>query len=363
MHTFEITFQIDYSMFLQLMKLPSIKKASNRVYRTNCYLKKGITQIELRIYQYVPKNSGIMFEKYYLVLRCNAGVIMGENPILALDMNKYTKEEIVQKLQNKMYEIEELQFLNIHKYDMVMWKTNRIDIAKDIFDSCIDPTLAIILCNLSFPYNHYQIKPVKIQKDKYLLMTESCYFRSKSRTINIYFKLVEINNNHKIIDENTLNLIEKMIRIEIQIEKKGITNLNRNKQDKRSLEQFLDGDFCYAYLEKEILSIFGAEKYVNTTIAINLIQHSAYSNYDKTILSSILRMIHKYNGLYELEKAVADVNIFTPPEYGNLRQFREKWLRKIRELGINPATIPDSFGIDEMPSIYELLQKRGITNE
>lgn len=358
MHTFEITFPIDYSMFLQLMKLPSIKKASSRVYRTNYYSKKGITQIELRIYQYVPKNSGIMLEKYYLVLRCNAGVIMGENPILALDMNKYTKEEIVSKLQNIMYEIDVLRFFNIHKYDMIIWKTNRIDIAKDIFDSSIDPTLAIILCNLSFPYNYYRMNPVKIEKDKYLLMTESCYFRSKSRTINIYFKLVELNNNHKIIDEDTLNLIEKMIRIEIQIEKKGITNLNRNKQEKRSLEQFLDGDFCYAYLEKEILSIFGAEKYVNTTIAINQIQRSAYSNYDKTVLSSILRMIHKYNGLYELEKAIADVNVFTPTEYGNLRQFREKWLKKIRALEISPVTIPDHFGIMEFPSIYQLLKNQ-----
>lgn len=356
MHTFEITFQIDYFMFQQLMKLPSIIKVSSRVYRTNYYSKKGITQIALRIYQCVPKNSETVIEKYYLVLRCNAGVIMGENPILALDMNKYTKEEIVQKLQNRMYEINELRFLNIHKYNMIIWKTNRVDIAKDIFDSSIDPTLAIILCNLSFPYNYYQMKPVKIKKDKYLLMTESCYFRSKSRTINIYFKLVEINNNHKIIDEDTLNLIEKMIRIEIQIEKKGISNLNRNKQNKRSLEQFLDSNFCYAYLEKEIRSIFGAEKYVNTTTAINLIQQSTYSTYDKTVLFSIIQMIHKYNGLYELEKAIADVNVFTPTEYGNLRQFREKWLKKIRALGISPVTIPDHFGRTEFPSIYQLLK-------
>ena len=187
-------------------------------------------------------------------------------------------------------------------------------------------------------------------------MTESCYFRSKSRTVNIYFKLVEINNNHKIIDEDTLEKIEHMIRIEIQINKKGIYNLNRNKQDKRSLENFLDNNFCHSYLEKEILSIFGAEKYVNTATAKKLIDQSRYSTYDKTVLLSIIQMIHKCNGLYELEKAIVDVNTFTPTEYGNLRQFREKWLRKIRLLGINPVTIPDHFGVTELPSIYTLLK-------
>lgn len=123
------------------------------------------------------------------------------------------------------------------------------------------------------------------------------------------------------------------------------------------MENFLDGDFCYSYLEKEILSIFGAEKYVNTATAINLIQQSKYKDYEKTVLISIIKMIHKYNGLYELEKAVSDVNTFTPIEYGNIRNFKDK-LKKIRALGINPVTIPDRFGTKELPSIYELLKSR-----
>lgn len=336
--------------------MSNLVKVSNRIYRSNYYAKKGIMQIELRVYGYTQKSTGELREKYYLVLRCNAGAIMGENPVLALDMNNYTKEEINERLQKRIYEISELRFLKIHEC-MTIWKTNRVDITKDIVCSNISPILEIIMCNLSFPYNYRKMKPVKIKKNKYQLMSESCYFRSKSRTINIYFKLVEINNNQKIIDKNTLDKIENMIRIEIQIGKKGIYNLNRNELEKRSLEKFLDADFCYAYLEKEMVSIFGAEKYVKTSTAVNLIQNSIYSAYDKAVLLSIIDMIHKFNGLYELEKAIADANIYTPIEYGNLRKFREKWLRKIRKLGINPATIPDRFGIMELPSIYQLLKR------
>ena len=60
---------------------------------------KRITQIEIRIYQYTSKTTGDTIEQYYLLLRCNAGMIMGESPVLALDMNKYTKDEIIERLQ------------------------------------------------------------------------------------------------------------------------------------------------------------------------------------------------------------------------------------------------------------------------
>ena len=317
-------------------------------------------KIELRVYKYISKKTGKKIESYYLLLRCNAGMIMGENPTLALDLTKYTKEEIIERLQKRIYEINEFRFLNIHKCDMVCWKADRVDITKDIINANINPTIAIIMCNLSFPYGHCKMKPVKINKSKSQLMVESCYFRSKSRTVNIYFKLVEINNNEKIIDEDTLDKIKNMIRVEIQLSKKAIYNLNRSKQDKRSLENFLDGDVWYSYLEKEILSIFGAEKYVNTATAKQMIEQSTYSTYDKKVLLSIIQMIHKYNGLYELEKAIADINTFTPTEYGNLQNFRRRWLQKIRDLGINPVTIPDTFGTTELPSLYQLLkQERG----
>lgn len=220
MHTFEIKCRISSSMFQYLMKLQCLMKVSKRVYRTNYYQKKGIMQVELRVYRYTAKGTGETCEKYYLLLHCNTGIIMGENSVLALDMKKYTKEEIVKRVQKRIYEINEFRFLNLHQCDMVYWKTDRVDITKDIFCPDINPTLLIVMANLSFPYNHCNMKPIKIHKNKYQLMTESCYFRSGSRTVNIYFKLVEINNNLKILDENTLEEIQNMIRVEIQIEKR-----------------------------------------------------------------------------------------------------------------------------------------------
>ena len=70
---------------------------------------------------------------------------------------------------------------------------------------------------------------------------------------------------------------------------------------------------------------------------------------------SIIDMIHKLKGLYELEKAIADPKVYTPLQYGNIRTFKERWLKKFKQLGIQPIVIPDNIGIDEVPSIYELL--------
>lgn len=77
---------------------------------------------------------------------------------------------------------------------------------------------------------------------------------------------------------------------------------------------------------------------------------------------SIIDMIQRFKGLYELEKAIADNNIYTPSQYGNIRLFKERWLKKFKRLGIQPVVIPDSMGIDEIPSIYDLLIKESEEN-
>ena len=124
---------------------------------------------------------------------------------------------------------------------------------------------------------------------------------------------------------------------------------------KRAIKPFLEKDFCHDYLEKELKNIFGVQKYVSRSKAVELINNSSYKPYDKAVMLSIMDMIQQFKGLYELEKAIAAPKIHTPIQYGNLRTFKEKWLKKFKQLGIQPVVIPDIMGIDELPSIPELL--------
>ena len=161
-------------------------------------------------------------------------------------------------------------------------------------------------------------------------------------------------NTGQVIQIGEEQRIKAMIRFEIQIKKKGIEYLATKLPTKKSIQQFLDQDFCLDYLTKEIKAIFRTEKYVSRSKAEMIINSSSYKPYEKAVMLSIIDSIQRYNGLYELEKAIDDKNICTPSQYGDLRSFRNRWLTKIRGLGIQPVVIPDSFGTMELPSIYNL---------
>jgi hypothetical protein len=350
MHTFEVSCNIPPSVYRYLHdNLPNLVNVSQCVERTNYYSAKGITQIELRIHEYFK--YGVQLQKYFLVLRCNPSIIMGDGKVFLLDMEKYTSAEVLAKLQKRIHEINEMRYVRLDKQPVSIFSANRADVAKDII---VDfPQLVIWLCNMSFPFKYHNMERKPIRKDRDMLYIESCCFSNGSREINIYHKFIELINNHKMIPSPEEERIQRTVRLEIQIRKRGIYNMKL--PTKRSIKPFLEKDFCTEYLKKEIRSIFGIYRFVSRKKAVDIINNSQYKPYDKAVMLSIITMIHQFRGLYELEKSIDDVNINTPLQYGDLKTFRTRWLKKFYRLGISPVVLPDVLNIDEMPSIYELL--------
>lgn len=331
------------------INLPSLSQVSKNVKRTNYYSAKGIMQIELRTYQY--EVDGKTCSKYYLVLRCNPSIIMGDSKVFLMDMEKYTTCEIIERLQRRLYEINEFRYLQLDKLPIGLFLTNRADIADDIIVE--RPEIMVWLSNMSFPYKYRNMKRKRINKDIDKLYFESCCFASKSRGFNIYDKRIAMINTNMPILPGDKERLERTLRLEIQVKKRGIRNMKL--PTKRSIKPFLDKDFCHGYLEKEIRSVFGVQKYVSRNKAVEIINASQYKPYEKAVMLSIIDMIQQYYGLYNLEQAIDNENVYTTPQYGNLRSFREHWLSKIRKLGISPVVIPDKFGIEEVLSIHEIL--------
>lgn len=307
-------------------------------------------QIELRTYQYAK--YGVMMEQHYLVLRCNPTILVGEKTkVFLVDLEKYPSDEILQKLQKRLYEVNEFRYVRLDRLPVSIFLADRVDIAKDVL---LDfPQLVVWLANMSFPYGYRNMKRKMIHKKIDELYIESCTFYNHSRSINIYHKWIEMINNHKTILPEEEQRIQSTVRFEIQIEKKGIYNLKL--PTKRSIAAFLEQDFRDTYLEKEIKAIFGTERYVSRSRAAEIISNSHFKPYDKQVMSSIIDTIYRFRGLYGLERAIADEDIHSPPQYGNLRSFKQRWLGRFKQLGIQPVVLPDSLGMDEMPSIYELL--------
>lgn len=352
MHTFEIICWLPKKQYQYLHEnLPSLQQVTPYVERTNYYMAKGITQIELITYEY-PKN-GMMLQHHYLVLRCNPSIIMGDSKIKLVDLEKYTSSEILNRLQKRLYEINEFRFIRLDKLPVTIFLAREVHIAVDIVHEC--PQLIVWLCNMSFPYHYQRMKRTEIKKTSDVLFAESCCFHNGSRAVNFYYKLIALINTGKKIEPQEYEEIKNIIRLEIQLEKQGIYNMKL--PTKRSLEPFLNNDFCHDYIAKEVRSMSGIQKYVSRSKAVEIINNSQYKAYDKAVMLSIIDIIPKFKGLYELEKAIDDKAVHTPPQYGNLRSFKERWLRKFKKLGIQPVVIPDSIGIDEVPSIYELLTK------
>lgn len=352
MHTFELNCNISRTSYRYLHdNLPLLSKVSDYVERTNYYSAKGIMQIELRTYKYVK--YGVVMERYYVVLRCNPSIIMGDSKVILVDLTRYAPADILDRLLKRIYEINEFRYIRLDKQPLSLFLTNRADIAEDIQ---VDfPQLVVWLCNMSFPYGYRNMKRTGIAKDIDSLYIESCCFSNGSRAFNIYHKWIALINTGKEIPTEEQEQIQRTVRLEAQIKKQGIYNMKL--PTKRSIEPFLEKDFCHEYLKKEIRNIFGIEKYVSRSKAVELINNSSYKTYDKAVMVSIIDMIQHFKGLYQLEKAIADTNIYTPPQYGNIRSFKERWLKKFKHLGIQPVIIPDSMGIDEVPSIYDLLIK------
>ena len=352
-HTLETINNLSASAYQYLHNnLPSLKRVNEYVERTNYYSAKGITQIELKVYKYNQNGAGL--EKYYLVLRYNPSVIMGDSKVFVIDSEKYTTAEIMERIRKRLYEINEFRYIQLYKLSMTLFRTSRADIAEDVI-SPIEPAVLIWLCNMSFPYKYRNMKRKTIQKDIDVLYFESCCFCSSSREINFYYKWIAMINTGREMVAEEEERIKHTVRFEIQIKKKGIEYLATKLPTKKSMQKFLENDFCHDYLTKEIRSIFGIQKYVSRSRAEKIINNSPYNSYQKAVMLSIIDTIQQFKGLYELEKAIDNNNIHTPTQYGNLRSFRERWLKKIRSLGIQPTVIPDHFGIDEVPSIYELL--------
>lgn len=348
-HTIELQLQIDFLMYKQLSnEIPKMRQIHYGKAVSTCYTDKGIRQIELKR---VDKGS----LRYYIILRLNMNIIMGNNAVFVLDLKYYTEEQIIFNLQQRLHEIPSFCNVDLDTIDICKWKVIRADLAKDV---CVrNPELYTLLTNLGVPYGNRRLKRTAINKPPDILFYESCYFKSKSKHINIYNKMAaQINKgqvSYKVIPD-----IKYLFRIEIQILKSGIKYNSSKQKDERSIRSYLNDEIVTNYLLSELKCLFGPEKYVTYSLAVQLINQSDETDMEKRKMIHTIELIHQMNGLYNLEKALTDNNSDLAKELGNLKTFKEKRLAKIRNLGINPVVIPDEYGYEELPGLCELIMNR-----
>ncbi|MBP1561766.1 MAG: hypothetical protein J6C96_11095 [Oscillospiraceae bacterium] len=358
LHTFQLETEITYSQYSYLLNnLPSLRQVGERTFVSNYYKKKGVVQIDLQKWE-CSKYVDIKLYKYYLTVRFNLSAVMNEHTYTLLKGDRYSADEIAERIIKRLYEINELRYVTMSQKNINDYITVRMDFAEDIEFQY--PDLLAYLCNMSFPYRHYGMKPfTPHNKMLSAYLYESCCFGNKSRKFNLYRKMSDIINNDRFITDDERKSLTNLFRFEIQIMRRGIRTISQNLLTKKIITPFLDEHFCFNYILKQAIKVFKEEPYVCCSEAQKIICNSSYNERDKQIMLSIIRMIPVCNGLYWLEKAVDDRESLIPSSYGDLKTFR-RYLKKIRSLGIQPVTIPDEYAIQhniqEIPSIAELIK-------
>ncbi len=291
--------------------------------------------------------------KYYIILWLNINVIMGGSGIFALNLKCYTTDQIVYAIQKRLHEIDCFRLSYLGTVDIREWKVRRVDLAKDIY---VDkPEVYALLTNLGVPYGCRRLKRANINKPSDTLYYESCCFSNKSRRINIYNKMAAMVNRGQIAYKVIPDL-EHLFRIEYQILKRGVKYNSKKWNDNRSIRSYLDNETVINYLISELKLTFGTERYVTYSLAVQLINQSKETDAEKRKMIRTIELIHQMDGLYNLEKALANPTSALTKELGNLETFKKKRLTKIRNLGINPVVIPDEYGYKELPGLHELIE-------
>lgn len=332
-----------------------MNQVNERCWRSNVYNRKGIDQVELHISFITCKTGKMTIKKYFILLRCNANQLLGNNKYCITNLNTYTPDMIIKALNNRLIEMKELRNISINTANIREWLTDRADLAIDVKSPF--PSIHIWLCNHGVPYRYESMKRKKINKTKEVLYKESCCFENGSKEINIYDKEVALINKSDV-DHRQVNKMKGVIRVEFQIKRQGIKNNAKGLQSKRSIAPYLDKNYVYGFISHKIEGIFGKEKYVNTSTAIKIIDNSTFSNDEKVKMKETLYLIHQKGGLYELEESLYHNDQILEQKIGSLNTFKRTRLKNIRSLGINPVTIPDDFGITELPSLLELIYKK-----
>lgn len=336
LHTLLITHQIIHDeMYNQIFKaldgiskrqgVPFYPKDDNKnIYVTNALKDKGFTQISLTKTKIDPKYK---YPQKKLEIQLNPTKLLGRNII------ELTKEEDLAEVEKRFNEIIEEIHMDLNTF--MFWTLKRIDYAVNIQTKHVEEYIKLFQradkpYRFDIPYN----KTAKNRTHK----KGSFYIQSKSVKINFYDKANErLNNTGEVVES-----AKDILRLEVQLLKSKTDAMKYSyKFEMKELHNFLSEE-----MSKEQLSIYynktvGNGKYYKLDKAIKKINE--IKDHTPGTKEKLIQVLKEVNAARSIWKAREN------SEYSK-DSFR-KYLKLIREEGINPVTIPRDWDVDELESI------------
>lgn len=328
-HTLMMTHQIiSPKTFDEIYKgLEVITGAKLRKVQEGCYITEGLKEEGFTYIQLISKKVDGRYKYNFMQMRIimNPVKLIGRNKLEVIEMDLL--EEVRKVFTEKMQKIH----TSLPKLDY--WTINRIDYAVNINTPYVEEYIKLFQRG-DKPRNFKELYCSKSKTRKQL--DGSFYLFNDSVAINFYNK-----ENERLSQNFNKDGAKELLRLEVQCKKpKTNTIKTKNEFDSRHLGHYLSQEISYQQLEYYYKKTIGDGDYYKLSEAIKIVQDSNYTSKTKDKLTEVLRAVSKHRSIWRTrEESKYNKNCFN------------RYLKRIRELGINPVTIPSRWKVEYLSCI------------
>lgn len=329
-HTLTITHQIiSPKIFDEIYKrLEIITGEKPRKVKEGCYISEGLKEEGFTHIQLTSKKVDIRYRYKFMQIT----IILNPVKLIAKNKLEVIKQEHIEEVK-KIF-AEEVQRIHTSLPRLEYWTINRIDYAININTQYVEEYIKLFQRG-DKPRNFKELycSKSKVRKQR----DGSFYLISQSVNINFY------NKEHERLSQNfNKDEAKDLLRLEVQCKKPKTNTLKAKYEfDSRHLEYYLNQEISYQQLKYYYTKTIGVGDYYKLSEAIERVQDSNYTSKTKEKLINVLKAINRYKSVWKArEKSQYNSSCFN------------RYLNKIRVLGVNPVTIPSRWGVNMLKNIF-----------
>lgn len=329
-HTWTITHRIlSPKTFDEIYKeLEVITGEKPRRVKEGCYVTEALKEEGFTYIKLTSKKVDGRYKYNFMQMT----IIM--NPVKLIRRNKLEviKMDLLEEVKKIFAEKVKKIHTSLPRLDY--WTINRIDYAVNINTPYVEEYIKLFQRG-DKPTNFKELYCSKSKTRKQL--DGSFYLFNDSVTINFYNK-----ENERLSQNFNKDGAKDLLRLEIQCKKPKTNTLKaKNKFDSRHLEHYLSQEISYQQLEYYYNKTIGTGDYYKLSEAIRIVQESNYTSKTKEKLTEVLRAVSRYRSIWKArEESQYNSSCFN------------RYLKKIRVLGVNPVTIPSRWGVNMLKNTF-----------
>ena len=329
-HTLTITHQIiSPKIFDEIYKrLELITGEKPRKVKEGYYVSEGLKEEGFTYIQLTSKKVDVRYRYKFMQIT----IILNPVKLIAKNKLEIMKQEHIEEVK-KIF-VEEVRRIHTSLPRLEHWIVNRIDYAVNINTPYVEEYIKLFQ-RADKPISFKELYCSKSKKRKQL--EGSFYLFNYSVSINFY------NKEHERLSQNfNKDGAKDLLRLEIQCKKPKTNTIKfKNGFESRHLEHYLSNKISYQQLEYYYNKTIGSGDYYKLSEAIRIVQDSNYTSKTKEKLIDVLRVINKHRSIWKAREK---------SEYNKV--CFNRYLKQIRELGVNPVTIPGSWKVNKLKNIF-----------